>query len=998
MRAFAPFLIVPIVLVLLPVMGGAQTGAALTGIVTDSSGAVLPGVIVEARSPALIEQVRSSITDEAGRYRIVDLRPGAYTVTFTLPGFSSVLREGIELSGTFVANVDAELRVGGLQETVTVTGETPVVDTQTTQARETLTNDVLSSIPTGRQYYSITQLVPALNVQGSDVGGVQGPIFSVFQAHGGRRNEGVVQVEGLSAGFQGMGVSFYVPDVGTAQEVNFNVLGGLGEAATGGPVMNILPKVGGNTFSGTVFVNGAAAGFQGSNYTTALQNSGLRAPNKLRSLWDANTAFGGPIKKDKLWFYWTGRHQGNRKYVAGMFRNKNAGDLTKWTYDPDLSHQAVDDGTWRNSSLRLTWQVSQRNKLNFWWDEQDACQHCSEGGTATISPEATARVEGHPQQMGQITWNSQVSNKLVLDAAYGLGPRIQWGGNERPDNNRKLTQVTEQAGIIPGLVYRASDWSRPWGNTHTWRGSASYVTGAHNLKVGASYALHMALFANFYNDSSLHYQFRNGVPNQFTMFGLNGVRRRTDMGITALYVQDQWTLGRLTLQGGLRFEHYGSHFPDQQIGPTLFIPNPIKFPAQDGGVSAKDISPRFGFAYDLFGKGKTALRASAGRYPTPENSFGIYGDSQNPVTRFAGQTNRSWNNFEGDFVPHCDLLNPAANGTMANGAFECGPWSNQSFGKIAPSTSYDPKVLNGWNIREYTWDFDVSVQHEIAPRVAVTAGYVRRIWGNFTVTHNRAVGPGDFDQFTVTAPADPRLPGGGNYALTAYDVKPAKFGLTDNYVTFASNYGNQTEHYNGFDFDVNARMRRFTVVGGLTTGQKMTNNCDIVAQLPETLLGPVRQPKEFCNLQTPFLTQVKGLTTYSLPWLGVQLSGTFQSKPTVGANAPSIASESLAANWVVLTSQIAPSLQRNLSGGATNTLVNIVKPGSLYGERLNQFDVRIAKTLRRERTRTNIAVDVYNVFNSNTADAYQQTYGSSWLVPTSILPARFAKLGVQFDF
>src|SRR3989475_7917745 len=168
MRALAQLLMVQVFLVFVPAVTGAQTGAALTGIVTDSSGAVLPGVTVEAKSPALIEQLRSAVTDEGGRYRIVDLRPGTYTVTFTLPGFTTVTRDGIDLSGTFIATVNAELRVGSLQETVTVTGETPVVDTQSTKTQETLQNDVIASIPTGRQYYSLTTLVPALNVQGND--------------------------------------------------------------------------------------------------------------------------------------------------------------------------------------------------------------------------------------------------------------------------------------------------------------------------------------------------------------------------------------------------------------------------------------------------------------------------------------------------------------------------------------------------------------------------------------------------------------------------------------------------------------------------------------------------------------------------------------------------------------------------------------------------------------------------------------------------------------
>ena len=647
----------------------AYAQASITGVARDSSGAVLPGVTVEASSPALIEKTRSVVTSGTGQYAIVDLRPGTYTVTFTLPGFNTVKREGIELTGNFVASVSVDMRVGAVDETITVSGEAPIVDVTSARRQQTLSGDVIAAIPSSRQYFGLTTLVPALNIQGNDIGGASGPIFSVFQIHGGRRNEGQVLVDGLSMGFQGMGVSFYVPEVGTAQEVTFSLSGGLGEAPTGGPQMNIVPRAGGNMFSGSLFVTGANGAMQGDNITQEIRDAGLTGRNELKKLWEVNPALGGPIRRDRLWFYGTFRHQGNRQLVAGMFENRNAGDPTKWTYDPDSSRQAIDDGTWKNGSLRLTWQATPRNKFNVWWDEQTVCQHCIGGGSRTglvfaggiQSPEAHGRTEGFPQRMAQATWSSPASNRLLLEASLGLGPDIQFGGLQKNPYDKTLIRVTDQGGSIPNLAYRAAFWSRPRGLTRVAQGSLSYVTGSHNAKFGGRYHYNDSLGVNFYNDSQLSYTFLNGSPTQLTMFGNHDVRQLVTQGMASLYAQDQWTRGRLTLQGGVRFEHLSAEFPDQQIGPNLFIPVAITFPARDSGVGVKDIMPRMGAAYDLFGNGRTAVKVSLGRYVTPTNSTEAYAGGQNPINRVATMTNRAWTDSNRNFVPDCDLLNPALN-------------------------------------------------------------------------------------------------------------------------------------------------------------------------------------------------------------------------------------------------------------------------------------------------------------------------------------------------
>jgi len=971
--------------------------ASIAGTVKDASGAVLPGVTVEASSPELIEKVRTALSDGTGQYRIENLRPGTYAVTFTLTGFSTVRREGIELTGSFTATVNVDLRVGSVTETVTVSGESPMVDVQSAKRQQTLSDEVIAAIPTARVYHSIMNLVPGVTTSGSqDVGGLAGPSVIVFSIHGGRASEGRLQVDGLSVGAAvgGSGTSFYVVDIGNSQEVTFSTSGGLAEAETGGPVMNVVPRQGGNSIKGTLFGNFANGSMQSSNYTEALKSAGLLAPNQLQKIWDANASFGGPIRQDRLWYYVGGRSQGNRKLVEGMYYNKNAGDPTKWTYEPDLSRQATDDGTWKNLSLRLTLQATPRNKVNLFWDEQDLCISCIGGGNATTSPEAFTQTIGRPQRAQQITWTSPVTSRFLLEAGFGT-VLIRYGGLEHDNNDRDLIRVVEQAGTIPGLTYRAQNWSRPWSGTYGWHASGSYVTGAHSMKVGYWGSLYDAWTLNLTNNARLQYRFNGGVPNQLTMSG-NPFLTINWATPSAVYAQDQSTFGRLTLQGGLRFDYASSSYPEQQVGPEKFIPVAIRFPASDG-TAFKDLTPRMGATYDVFGNGKTALKVSLGKYLEASSAAGLY-TALNPINRVVTSTTRTWTDGNRDYSPDCDLNNPLAQDNRASGGDFCGAWTNQNFGKSVFDTNYDTAITQGWGNRFYNWDFSASVQHEIVPRLSATVGYFRRVYGNFLVTDNLAVAPSDYTAFSIPVPADPRLPGGGGTVLSGlYDVNPDKFGLSNNLVTAASNDGTQTEHWNGVDFTVDARLRNsLTVQGGFSTGRTVTDNCEIAARVPEALFSVTSfgvantswTPAQNCHLETPFLTQFRGLGSYTIPKVDLRVSATFQSKP--GAQ--------LAANYNVPNAVAAVSLGRNLSGNAANIPVNLVAPGTLYGDRINQLDFRVAKILTFGRSRVQVGLDLYNALNSSAVQTYNQTYGPAFLTPTLVLPARFAKVSAQLDF
>jgi hypothetical protein len=399
-----------------------------------------------------------------------------------------------------------------------------------------------------------------------------------------------------------------------------------------------------------------------------------------------------------------------------------------------------------------------------------------------------------------------------------------------------------------------------------------------------------------------------------------------------------------------------------------------------------DFTPRMGAAYDLFGNGKTVVKGALNKYMGME--LVSIATAVNPANNIAISTNRNWNDStypagdprRGNYVPDCDLRNPVANG-------ECTASSNATFGTVVVNTKLDPALSEGSDIRPYNWQASASIQQELRPGLALAAAYYRTWFGNFRVTDNLLVGPGDFDPYCITAPVDQRLPVSGEQICGLYDIKPTSFGLVNNLLTKAENFGEQTQVYNGVEFAVSGRFRQGGLVsGGFSTGKTVTDNC-FVYDSPD---------QRFCRNDPPLAsqTQVKFNGAYPLPW-GLQLAATYQNIPGVP----------LAASYTATNAQIAPSLGRNLGqcrGAATCngtvTIANLFEPNTEFGERIQQVDVRTNKRFQAGRIRITAKFDVYNILNNNVVLAVNPVYGPSWLNPLNILSPRLFKFGVQLDY
>ena len=1041
MRLLTVKILAVLCLLFTPVMASAQTST-ISGTVKDASGGVLPGVTVEAASPVLIEKSRSTVTSGSGSYSILALRPGLYTVTFSLPGFGNVVREGVELTSDFTATISVDMKVGTLEETLTVTGESPIVDTTSITQRVVMTAEVREALPTGRNIQAVGIMIPGTTIaQGGggalsrDVGGSGNLQQSPLQYRG--SGDTVQTIEGLRLNnlcAQGAYSGVYWNDA-SFEEFSYVTGADSAEVGQGGMRVNMVPRDGGNSFRGSVIGNFAGESFGSDNCgsagiglpcsrsnlsgsTTFNKSNTLTNVDVIQKIWDINPSIGGPILKNKVWFNYTFRNWGSEKTKADAYFDANP---SPFIYAPDTSKPGIDDGHITSNAGRVSWQISGKDKVSLYFDNQRKYRN-HWGIQAAIPPEA-AGVQVTPTSYVNVTkWTRTATNKLLLEGGFAVYNQnytelYQEGVTGSPD------KVWDDAAIMNARVYNVVDasngrqanaWPNPadhYSVLRTFMGAASYVAGNHSFRAGATLSNGDWKLLTRWTGDMQPITYNAGVPVSATLRlpsdRNNGINR--DLG---LYAQDRWSLGRVTLNLGLRFDQFIGETRASSVLASRHGAAATFGECSDGTVDPgdlctgqvqnwKDISPRVGFAMDVFGNGRTALKASYARYVAGQAI--AFANQVNPIGALTATDTRPWTDLDGNGLPLDASGNIQFNELAASAA-------TLTFGRLTvPTVQYDPALLNGWGKRGYNNEVTIAMQHQLADRVSVNGGYYRRTFGNQTIVDDLRYDASSYDSYCLTAPSDPDLPGGGGYKVCGVmDLKPAVFAQNlpaRSLIRFSEDFGGETNLYQGFDVNLESRFRNGAFFkAGIAATARTFDNCNTLAAGVDALAAGSSEVyadgTTGCHREYGYRPDAKMSGSYTLPW-NVQLAGTYQFTRGIQTGG---AGPSVLASWAVTNAVATQQIGRNWTGVASRT-VQLISEGKDYGKHnLNQVDLRLAKRFDMPgKARLRVDFDLYNVLNSSWPYTVNTAYSTSvtaaqWLRPTNALQHRFFKFGANISF
>jgi hypothetical protein len=928
----------------------AQSGIA--GTVTDATGGVLPGVSVEASSPVLIEQVRTVVTDGSGEYRLVDLRPGTYKVTFSLPGFNTIVREGVSLESAFTATINAQMRVGGVAETITVSGASPVVDVQSTMSRTVLSKEQVDSLPTGRSYQSLAATIPAVTPAGGgrfDVGGTQMSWQGNMTAYGSLSSDTSLQVDGMSVmSLLGQGqTSGVYHNQGAYQEMTYQVVGGSAESQTGGVLVNMVPKEGGNRFAGDGIAMYSNQHLQSNNLDDGLRSKGLKVANGLVKIWDDNISIGGPLWKEHLWFFNSERQWGVSNYITNQ-------------YFADGS-PAIDRTHLQAYTTRLTWQAGRRDKFTAMYDAAPKYRQYFGSESGTLAPTGAA-VQDQWNYNFQGKWTSTITNKLLAQVGYSQNfvGFIMEPQPETPAGTIAKSDVGIQSkGLFdaPATLFYNPFVARQVVAT------LSYVSGSHNIKIGLQDKFGWLKNTVRNSGGNMVQVYNSGAPLQIRAYNTPvqlEAHLNRDLG---LYVQDSWRLKRLTLNPGLRFEWFNGSLPAQSAPAGRFV-GAREFAAIDDLPNFKNWVPRLGGAYDVFADGKTAVKGSVGKYMQQDATS--FAQTYNPMQ--TAQANLGWVDLNSNNLAEgnlgCTFQTPGCEINFAQLPTTFGARRNRN---PAPSLK-----------RPYQLVYNAGVSRELRSNLGVAFNYYRREFHDITYTTNLANPVSGY--MPVSLP-DPR---GGGQTITVYNANPATNALVNELDTTSAN--NKTT-YNGVDVTVTARLRNgVNVSGGSSTGRSITAVCDVA---DPNYVSAAAAGLSYCDQ-----------SQYSIPWLTtLKFSGTV---PVAAGFRLSAVLQSLPGDAITQTFVVTAANFRTLTGTPltqSSVIARLTKPGALFAERVNQLDLTLSKSFKfgSRGARMFPEVSLFNVFNANPVLTQTTAYPNLG-VPLSILTGRLLRLQARVQF
>ena len=805
-----------------------------------------------------------------------------------------------------------------------MTSAAPLVDVHNSVSESVINRETLDAIPTGKDPFAVAQLIAGITTATPDVGGTQLMQQPTLQVHGSSNNDNVFMVDGVQIqhiGFGGNQTGFYFND-GLMEEISYQTSSLPAEAPVGGVQINMVPKDGGNVFHGTFFSTAANTGMQSDNLSSDLVTLGFKAANKVKSVYDVNATLGGPIKKDRLWFF-------------GTFRRWSANNYLGNTFALDGS-QAVDDQHITDATIRLTTQLGQKNKLSLHYDRSIKWRgHRPNNyiGVSTNDPLSDVVQTTQLNYIGEIKWTSTITNKLLAEASVFTLP-VNYSLSFEPGAAANAISTLD---VTRSAIYNVSpredhDSARMF----TYAGDLTYVTGAHALKIGTQVRTGWSQEL-FTARGDIVQLIVNDKPN--SVYLLNTPSGHKESGVdTGIYVQDSWRLGRVTLNPGLRYQRFVMSIPAQSAPAGTWVAA-RSFPAQNGIVNWNTVSPRFGFSWDVFGDGETAVKGGVSRYDRQEGITLVQPLNQRNIAR----ETCPWTDTNGDLTAQTSEINLA----------KCSGSLVPSLGQVDPNLK-----------RPHQWEYTAMVQRQVGKNTSISIGYYGRQFSDLYTTVNAAVPASDYTPVTITNPLT-------SQPITVYNQSAATRGKVTNLLTTIPSL---KQTYNGVEVQVNTRMDKATIFGGLTIG-KDSGDLDS---------GDLNNPNNLINnngaIGYDSRYQVRGGFTYRLP-AEVQFSGSIREAQGL----PRTLTYTVTTTDVPGLTQVTQSIKAAPAGAYRFPWVNLV-------------DIRLTKSFRAGGVRIEPTADLFNVFNNNAVTSSVSAVGPSLGRPSAIVVGRLLRLGAHITF